>query len=91
MATVVSKVVVETRNGHRIEKIAEAFEIAGGRTKNVITYRVMKVARIVKDRLGPIEEAQAIADAQRVASNRQPGRQLSDGRWPFFGHVSRVF
>jgi hypothetical protein len=67
MAKIISKQVVETRNGCEIELIQESIELTAGGTTNVPSYRVLtssKPRRIVDSNLGSLAAAQALADQQ---------------------------
>jgi hypothetical protein len=57
-----------TKNGYDLEFVEEQMDIVNSGTKTVGSYRVVtssKPVRIIKDRLGTQQEAQAVLDKQQ--------------------------
>jgi hypothetical protein len=62
-----SKELFETRNGYEIYLVTEQIPLAGKKgkpTTTIKTYSVMRVARIVKNRIATLDEARSVADQQ---------------------------
>jgi hypothetical protein len=67
VAKIISKKVVDRRNGHDIERVEEAIELAKGGRTTVPSYRVLtssKPRRIVDSNLGSLAAARTVADQQ---------------------------